>query len=126
MPIIKRKFLPTETFAHRIKASMYAAEMSQTDVARAVGYTPTGVWNWLQGNTFPRGETLSALAGILNVSEDWLRDGVMTVTPDEAIPDAEPEAETMAEMIESLRMKIAYLSGYEPANVKLTLEFCAT
>ncbi len=120
MAIPKRVF-PTDTFPNRLRARMMVKGLSQSDIARQVGYTPTGVWNWLRGNTFPRAETLVALAAKLDVTEDWLRDG-------DAIPDADaspPETEhpeTIAERVESLREEIAALTGYDLNRVKLTLE----
>jgi transcriptional regulator with XRE-family HTH domain len=126
MPIVKRKPvppMPTATFAERVKAKMKAKGIRQSEIARQIGYTSTGVWNWLQGNTLPRAETLSALASILDVTEDWLRNGDAAEISVEPISESAPGAETMAEMIEALRAKIAVHAGYDLERVKLTLEF---
>ncbi|WP_027165196.1 helix-turn-helix transcriptional regulator [Mesorhizobium sp. WSM3224] len=121
MPIRKRVFL-LDTFPERLRAKMIVNRLSQSDIARLVGYTPTGVWNWLQGNTFPRPETLSALAEKLDVTEDWLRDG--DATPDsDSSPDENEQPESIAERMESLRVEIAALIGFDLSRVKLSLEF---
>ena len=110
MPIVKRKPLPpmpTATFAERVKAKMKAKGLRQADIARQIGYTSTGVWNWLQGNTYPRAETLSDLANILGETEDWLLNGDAAEISVEPIAESAPAVETIAEMVETLRAKIA-------------------
>ncbi|SJM34355.1 helix-turn-helix domain-containing protein [Mesorhizobium delmotii] len=123
MPIIRRSPQPTATFAQRLQLRMSAKRVSQSELARLVGYTPTAIWNWLQGNTLPRAETLAALANILEVTEDWLRDGDPVKAAEDVSEEKALEPKTMAEMIEHLRANIANLTGYEIERVKLTLEF---
>jgi transcriptional regulator with XRE-family HTH domain len=115
--------MPTETFPQRLRKAMSQNRLSQSDVARAVGYTPTAVWNWLQGNTLPRVETLTALAGSLGVSEDWLRNGESSQAEQGRAREEAASSETIAERVESLRVEIAALAGYDVDRVKLTLEF---
>jgi transcriptional regulator with XRE-family HTH domain len=96
--------------------------LSQSDVARGVGYTPTAIWNWLRGNTLPRAETLTVLANLLDANEDWLRDGD-ALTPDlDAAPEQLASSETIADKVESLRAEIAALAGYELDYVRVMLE----
>lgn len=121
MPIRKRVFL-TDTFPNRLRAKMITNGLSQSDIARLIGYTPTGVWNWLQGNTFPRPETLSALADKLGVTEDWLRDGDAIPDPDSP-PGENDQPESIAERMESLRVEVAALTGLDLSRIKLSLEF---
>lgn len=123
MTIRQRPPMPTDTFPQRLRKAMSQNRLSQSDVARAVEYTPTAVWNWLQGNTLPRAETLTALAGILGVSEDWLRDGDSSEPEERPAPQQIPSSGTIAERVESLRVEIAALAGYDVDRVKLTLEF---
>jgi transcriptional regulator with XRE-family HTH domain len=115
--------LPTATFAQRVRKMMSARRLSQSELARLVGYTPTGVWNWLQGNTLPRAETLAALAEILDVTEDWLRDGDDLEVHEDADPEQSTSSETLADKIDNFRFEIAALAGCDVDRVKLTLEF---
>lgn len=124
MPINRRpisEMAPTATFAQRIATTMARKGLSQSDVARGVGYTPTAIWNWLQGNTLPRSETLAALATLLDVTEDWLRDGDAPAANADA-PDQTAASQTIAEKVEGLRAEIAALAGYELDYVRVTLE----
>ena len=125
MPIIRRTPPappPTATFAQRVAVMMARKGLNQSDVARAVGYTPTAIWNWLQGNTLPRSETLSALAALLDVSEDWLREGDASAVDDAASAGQISKSETIAEKVENLRAEIASLAGYDVDHVRVTLE----
>ena len=126
---VRKPGLPIATFPQRLRTMMVTNGLSQSDIARQVGYTPTAIWNWLQGNTLPRPETLTALANLLDVTEDWLRDGDVLVTDgdtvDDGFADSEniAEQETIAEKVDRLRAEIAALTGYHQSRVRLTLEF---
>lgn len=120
----RKFFLPTDTFPQRLQSRMVRMSYNQSDIARLVGYTPTGVWNWVKGNTFPRAETLAVLANELGVTEDWLRDGDVSSEGEPASPGIEQPA-TVAERVESLRVEIATLTGYDLDRVKLMLELGA-
>jgi transcriptional regulator with XRE-family HTH domain len=127
MPVQERllPMMPTATFPDRLRKMMASRRLNQSDVARLVGYTPTGVWNWLQGNTLPRAETLTALAGVLDVTEDWLRDGDTARTEDLGAPTQITSANTLADKVERLRREIAALTGYDVEGVKVTLELAS-
>lgn len=130
MPLRKR-IMPTATFPQRLRAMMANNNINQSDVARQVGYTPTAVWNWLQGNTLPRPETLTALSNLFNVTEDWLRDGDASVVAHDTIRDEhdtirdefDDDPETITEKINRLRAEIAAATGCEVSRVRLILEF---
>lgn len=102
------------TFSQRLQISMNAKGLSASELARRVEVTPTAVWNWLQGNTFPRQNTLTWLAGVLGVTDDWLRDG-----GEGATGGSNPDAPSVADLILTLRTKVATLSGCTMANVKV-------
>lgn len=122
MPIKKRTF-PTDTFAKRLQKMMSLKGLSQSEVARELGYTPTGVWNWLQGNTFPRQETLAQLCTLLAVDEEWLREGdpMPAVEVDVSSGDSAVK-ESIARRIEELRLEISARFDCEPGQVKLYFE----
>jgi transcriptional regulator with XRE-family HTH domain len=111
------------TFAARVAKMMREKRLSQSEVAREIGYTPTAIWNWLQGNTLPRPETLAALASLFGVSEDWLRDGDAPET--NLIPDDSFAGMSIFEMTELLRSNIAAHNGYSLNRVRITVELTA-
>jgi len=120
MPIMRRK-LSEETFVQRLQLAMWRKEISASELARLVGVTPTAVWNWQQDNTLPRPHTLSAIADVLEVTEDYLRDGPTKVSEEISANDLS-ESETVAETIENLRIRIARENGFKIERVKLILE----
>jgi transcriptional regulator with XRE-family HTH domain len=125
MAIKRRNFppLPTATFPQRVAKMMTEKRLSQSDVAREVGYTPTAVWNWLQGNTLPRPETLVALSELLEVDIDWLRDGESSSTDRDENEVPISSVESISDRIESLRAELSAVTGCEIAQVKITVEF---
>lgn len=122
MPIKPRTF-QTAKFAGRLQKVMILKGLSQSEVARELGYTPTGVWNWLQGNTFPRQETLAQLSALLDVDEEWLREGDPMPAVDGDDPSGDGAGkESIARRIEELRSEISALLGCELSRVKLSFE----
>lgn len=66
----------TETLADRLRKAMRAADMSQKQLADAVGVKPPSVNGWLSSKArFIRGENLLKAAQALGVSEVWLATG---------------------------------------------------
>ncbi len=123
MPIAKRKFL-TDTFVQRLKLAMMRSQISASELARRTGVTPTAVWNWKRGYTMPRPQALMAIAGVLNVTEDYLRVGPVHDMSKEACEQPNPpsSADSIAELVEDLRVRIAGLTGFSLEQVKLNLE----
>ncbi|WP_158596224.1 helix-turn-helix domain-containing protein [Oleomonas cavernae] len=103
---------------------MLEKRIGASELARAVGVTPTAVWNWQQNDIIPRPHTLSAIAGVLSVTERYLRSGEVEDV-EEAVPDipASAGSETVAEMMDNLRVRIARATGFEVDRIKLNLEF---
>ncbi|CAA2107698.1 LexA family transcriptional regulator [Variovorax paradoxus] len=61
----------------RLKKAMDAAGISQAELARACGVKPPSVNGWLSGKAkFLRGENLLSAAKALNVSQQWLANGI--------------------------------------------------
>lgn len=58
----------------RLIARLKACDMSQADLARAVGETPQTVQNWKKRGAIPANK-LPAVARVLNTSADWLLGG---------------------------------------------------
>lgn len=106
----------------RIQQAREVKRISASQLAREVGVTPTAVWNWEQNQIAPRSGTLTKVAARLGVSEDFLRTGRMDA---EATASRETEAQSIAQMVEETRTKIAHVTGFTLDRVKLHLEFVA-
>jgi len=62
--------------SERLKLAMSAADVTQSELARACGVKPPSVHGWLSGKSkFLRGENLLAAAKFLGVSQEWLASG---------------------------------------------------
>lgn len=60
------------SFANRIKQLRIDNNLTQKDIADALGMTPTGISYWESGYAVPNYETLKKLANFFNVSMDFL------------------------------------------------------
>jgi transcriptional regulator with XRE-family HTH domain len=75
--------------ARRELAVRERRDVSQADVADAVGYSRTAVSEWEAGTKIPREEALAKLATFLGVTPAFLRYGI--VTPLVQLTDAQVE-----------------------------------
>jgi len=119
MPLKRRDF--SSSFSLRLHSAMSAKGLSQIDVARALGLSPTAVWNWLKGNTFPREETLASLASELGLTADYLKNGngaAKAVNQSQEVVSGE----TVSEILSETKRKIARATGLGLDQVKLSLE----
>jgi transcriptional regulator with XRE-family HTH domain len=62
------------TFSERLAKSMESHRFNKSSLSRELGVTHSTVARWLAGSV-PSGDTLPALARILNVSVRWLMQG---------------------------------------------------
>jgi transcriptional regulator with XRE-family HTH domain len=97
----------------RIRSIREKRQMSASELARLVHVTPTAVWNWENSGTRPRQGALSSIARVLGVTNDFLLSGNA---------EAAPSGETVAEIIEEARSKIAKTTGFALERVKLHVE----
>lgn len=64
------------TLAERVRLSLNAASLSQSELARQVGVAPASVNGWLSGTTKSlKAETANKAAAVLGVSANWLISG---------------------------------------------------
>jgi len=106
----------------RIRETREQRRMSVAQLARESEVTTTAVWNWEHSQIAPRFNTLAKVAACLGVSEEFLRTGV---TDRESNPGEEAKLQSVSEMIEELRAKIAQATGFALDRVKLHLELVA-
>lgn len=77
--------------SERLKKAMTEAGISQAELARLCGVKPPSIHGWLSGKSkFLRGENLLKAAKALNVSQQWLANGVGPMHP---AGDSEPGVE---------------------------------
>lgn len=123
--------MKNEEFAKRLIKLRLERGLSKTGVARLIGVSTTCVWNWEQGNTFPRDEALHELARVLRTSAGYLeRGGVPPVLEPKAKHNfhqdrQNPKSASVAETIANARMQIAEVAGLEVSQVKITLEYAS-
>jgi HTH-type transcriptional regulator, cell division transcriptional repressor len=95
----------------RIRLAREAAGLSLNALAKRVGMTSTGVWNWHHDNSSPRSDVLPRLAEALGVSESWLRTG----------EEKRPSHGVLDAVIADARTKIGALLGIDAQRVRLTM-----
>lgn len=111
-------------FPVRLRSRMLELGIRASELARRLDVSQTAVSNWLGGNSRPRSQSLYDLAQILNVDEAYLLGKTDDAAKEVSSPiNSEQGSETISDMVESLRKKIARVSGYEIDRVKLILEF---
>jgi transcriptional regulator with XRE-family HTH domain len=108
----------TNKIGSRIRSAREARGMSAAELARLVKVSQTAVWNWEEKNRKPHSQTLTALAKVLAVSPEHLLHGNGTSTMGVMKPK-----ETVADVVEEARSRIATLTGFAPEKIKLKVEF---
>ena len=61
-----------EVFMPRLRQARRDAQLTQTDVAKRIGASPSAVSRWFNGNALPESAYIPALARELRVTTDWL------------------------------------------------------
>jgi transcriptional regulator with XRE-family HTH domain len=108
----------TNKIGSRIRDAREARGMSAAELARLVKVSQTAVWNWEEKSRKPHSQTLIALAKVLGVSPEYLLHGNGSSTTGLMKPK-----ETVADVVEDARSRIAMLTGFAPEKVKLSVEF---
>lgn len=62
-------------FAERLRAARAAANLTQIQVAAALGYRATTIANWERERTEPCATDIARLAALYRVTADWLLTG---------------------------------------------------
>ena len=117
-------------FAKRLGTLRLERGLSKSGLARAVHVSNTCVWNWEEGNTFPRPEALSRIAMALETTPAFLERGEPRSSShrDEVSSDAgavkvDSANPSLAEIVQTARAQIAAAAGLELGQVKITLEY---
>ena len=111
-------------FSRNVRRLRAELGFSKSAFARAVGVSPTCVWNWEKGNTEPRPEALVLVAKVLQTSPDALLGRMRPSHPPEVGSTGEAASQvTLVQEIEAARRRIAQLAGIEVDRVRVTLEY---
>lgn len=78
------------TIAERIKKARAGRDLTQRDLAEAVGVSPQAVQQWEKGETSPRGHRLEKLGAALGVSPQWITHGTGAGPDDGVIVEPVP------------------------------------
>lgn len=105
-----------ETFGQRLRRTRKSLGLSQDALAQACGLSQTTISD-IERDRNETSRDATAIARALNVSPDWLADGIGS--PDARPANIEPEARppTVAEMLEALREKIVTLPEADRAFI---------
>ena len=71
-PGVNSRRAQREAFRHALKAARHERRLSQRAVARAVGRTPSAVWQWEEGRGAPDPETVAELERLLELEPNSL------------------------------------------------------
>ncbi|MDO9357891.1 MAG: XRE family transcriptional regulator [Polaromonas sp.] len=98
--------------SERLKKAMEAAGMSQADLARACKVSAPSVNGWLNGKSkFLRGENLLSAAKALNVSEQWLANGIGPMHPRGNSEAAELDLDSHPDLTPIRKVKLRLQAG---------------
>ena len=118
------------SFANRLGTLRSERGLSKSGLARAVHVSTTCVWNWEEGNTFPRPEALARIATALGTTPAYLERGEPPSSSDrdqvssDTGPDKVDSAHSnLAEIVRTARAQIATAAGLELGQVKIILEY---
>ncbi|WP_256808806.1 helix-turn-helix domain-containing protein [Bradyrhizobium sp. Bra78] len=88
MPKIKNKLVAS--FGSRLKQLREDRSMTITELARRIDVTPPAIWHWEKRGRVPKPATIKAVAKVLNVSSEFLENGVHLVSEQDQGPSDSP------------------------------------
>lgn len=62
----------------RLRAAIEVLGLSQTEVANALGVTPSKLGNWLRGDNYPAAWFLARFCDRYGITTDWIYRGIVT------------------------------------------------
>ena len=117
-------------FPKRLSALRSEQGLSKSGLAREVRVSTTCVWNWEEGNTFPRPEALARIASALGTTSKFLANGEAPssvsreqVSSETQLGRAGAAHPDVAKIVQTAREQIAAAAGLELGQVKIILEY---
>lgn len=117
--------MSSKNFSQRLSALRTEKGLSKSGLARALGVTPTCVWNWEEGNTHPRADALARLAAKLGTTPEFLElgsGGNVHHLEFDAPAQTRP-GESVAEVVRRAREAVAAAAGLSIDQVRITIEY---
>jgi DNA-binding XRE family transcriptional regulator len=108
----------TQDIGSRIRHLREMQGLTRSQLAKAVGVTFAGVYNWEEEGRVPRMDTLSKLAEALGVSAHFLMTG--KEGPKTAEPVQQPK--TIKALMKKAQADFAAAMGLPPERVRVTVE----
>jgi transcriptional regulator with XRE-family HTH domain len=105
----------------RIRDCRESQKISQSKLAKLLGLSSAAIWNWETQGRVPRPKTLSKVAELLHVSEEYLSAGKGSREASTPLRRPREEHDTVAAEVEKIRAKIAQITGFEISKIKLEL-----
>ncbi|MGX1321570.1 transcriptional regulator with XRE-family HTH domain [Bradyrhizobium sp. USDA 377] len=107
MPKFKNKTIAN--FGSRLKQLREERSMTITELARRIDVTPPAIWHWEKRGRVPKPATIKAVAKVLNVSAEFLEDGVHLVNTQDQGPSDQlsmrPEEMSLEQLIRAIEAK---------------------
>lgn len=112
-------------FAQQLRSLREARGLSIRALAALVGVSKVTIWKWEKGDSVPRTRSLLPLAKALQVTPYELGASVpLTLRlPDQIEPEAQDQAEALADVIARAKRMIAEASGTTPQNITISIEY---
>jgi len=116
-----------KAFAERLRALRVSKGLSKAMLANRVNVSQTCVWNWEEGNTFPRSLAMYQLTRELGTTRDYLAYGHDGAEGAEVLQSEqhaeEPRVLSVQETIQRARSEIARVAGVGIEKVRVLVEF---
>lgn len=123
MPI-RRSITDPKGFSRRVSGLREKSGLTLAELGRAAGVSGTCVWNWENGNTFPKVDSLRSLASALGTTGTYLVEGDDPRLADGAGAGMKPEpADDLPDIIRSARESIATAAGIGVGKVRVVLDY---
>ena len=108
-------------FSARLRILREQQGMTKRALARAVGVSTASVCHWEAGSARPRQHSVTALASALDVSSTYLMLGAELEFARERLE--RQVVQTLGDVIDEAKQRIAALAGTVPAKVTISLEY---
>ncbi|MGY8637445.1 helix-turn-helix transcriptional regulator [Bradyrhizobium sp. 14AA] len=97
------------SFGSRLKQLREDRSMTITELARRIDVTPPAIWHWEKRGRVPKPATIKAVAKVLNVSSEFLENGVHLVSAElqgpSDHPSMRPDEMSLEQLIRAIEAK---------------------
>jgi transcriptional regulator with XRE-family HTH domain len=111
--VSKTKTKTAANFGSRLKQLREEQSMTITELARRIDVTPPAIWHWEKRGRVPKPATIKAVARVLNVSSEFLENGVHVVSSQDQGPldqlSRRPDDMNLEELIRAIEAKGFYV-----------------